>query len=139
MELSGSINCLIYFKVRSALPYKWGVTANRIKELNISNKKWHLVLLYESPSTGYFLTSEEVNRYLTIWPLANDGDYKPAAGSYLDFNEPFLSFPEFLAYLTQKHYPSPLFFRDHEQPYRLRFPLLAQHLLFFQVTQSCFV
>lgn len=34
IELSGSINCLIYFKVRSSYPYRWGVTANRIRELD---------------------------------------------------------------------------------------------------------
>ena len=102
LEISGSINCLIYFKVRSAIPYKWGVTANRILELIKSNNKFNLILLYESPETGYFLTSEEVNRYLSIWPLARDGDYKPAAGSYLQFNEPFLSFSELLDYLTGK-------------------------------------
>jgi len=96
LEISGSIECIIYFKVRSARPYKWGVTANRILELIKSNKEYYLILLYESPHTGYFLTSEDVNRYLSIWPLARDGDYKPAVGSYLQFNQPFLSFPELL-------------------------------------------
>jgi hypothetical protein len=99
LKISGSVNCLIYFKIRSARPYKWGVTANRLLELERSNQKYYIILLYESPHTGYFLTSEDVNRYLSIWPLVSDGDYKPAAGSYLQFNEPFLSFSELLGYL----------------------------------------
>ena len=102
IELSRSINCLIYFKViskKSYNSYKWGVTANRIDELKQSDMKWVLVLLYESASTGYFITAEDVNRYLSlsIWPLGRDGDYKVATGSYLQFNKkPFQSFSEFL-------------------------------------------
>jgi len=102
IELSGSMNCLIYFKVRSKKSYKsykWGVTANRIDELKQSDMKWVLVLLYESASTGYFITAEDVNRYLflSIWPRGRDGDYKVSTGSYLQFNKkPFQSFSEFL-------------------------------------------
>lgn len=96
IELSGAINCLIYFKVRSEGPYRWGVTANRIDELKQSGKKWCLVLLYESPNTGYLITAENVNRYLSIWPLGSDGDYKVGPGSYLQFNRPFHLFSEFL-------------------------------------------
>lgn len=96
IELSGSINCLIYFKVRSEKPYRWGVTANRIDELKQSGMKWVLVLLYESPNTGYLITAGDVNRYLSIWPLGSDGDYKVGPGSYLKFNSPFHSFSEFL-------------------------------------------
>ena len=99
IELSGSMNCLIYFKVRSKKSYKWGVTANRIDELKQSDMKWVLVLLYESASTGYFITAEDVNRYLSlsIWPLGRDGNYTVSTGSYLQFNKkPFQSFSEFL-------------------------------------------
>jgi len=100
IELSGSINCLIYFKVRSEKSYKsynWGVTANRIDELKQSDMKWILVLLYESASTGYLVTAKDVNRYLSIWPLGSDGDYKVATGKYLQFNKkPFQSFSEFI-------------------------------------------
>ena len=106
IELSGSINCLIYFKVRSKKSYNsynWGVTANRIDELKQSDMKWVLVLLYESASTGYFITAGDINRYLSlsIWPLGRDGDYKVATGSYLRFNKkPFQSFSEFLNFLV---------------------------------------
>lgn len=98
-DLSGSIDCLVYFKVRSEQPYRWGVTANRINELKQSGRKWVLVLLYESPRTGYFITAKDVEHYLSIWPLGNDGDYKVGPGSYLKFNKPFCSFPEFLGSL----------------------------------------
>lgn len=103
IELSGSINCLIYFKVRSEEPYRWGVTVNRIKELKQSKKKWVLVLLYESPNTGYLITEKEINRYLSIWALGSDGDYKVGPGSYLQFNKPFHSFTEFINSLLSFH------------------------------------
>lgn len=96
IELSGSINCLIYYKVRSEKPYRWGVTANRIDELKDSGMKWVLVLFYESPNTGYLIATGDVNRYLSIWPLGNDGDYKVGPGSYLKFNRSFYSFSEFI-------------------------------------------
>lgn len=96
VELSGSINCLVYIKVRSEEPYRWGVTANRIEELKQSDKDWIVVLLYKIPGTGYLLTSNDVNRYLSIWPLGSDGDYKVGPGSYLQFNNPFNSFSEFI-------------------------------------------
>ena len=96
VELSGSINCLVYIKVRSQEPHRWGVTANRIEELKQSGKGWLVVLLYETPETGYLLTSKDVNRYLSIWPLGSDGDYKVGPGSYLQLNEPFRSFDDFM-------------------------------------------
>jgi hypothetical protein len=96
VELSGSVNCLVYIKVRSEEPYRWGVTTNRIDELRQSGKNWVIVLLYETTETGYLLTPNDVNRYLSIWPLGSDGDYKVATGSYLRFNRPFHSFTEFL-------------------------------------------
>ena len=103
IELSGSMNCLIYFKVRSEKPYRWGVTANRIDELKQSDMKWVLVLLYESPNTGYLITAGDVNRYLSIWPLGSDGDYKVGSGSYLQFNIAFHSFSEFLNSLVNNY------------------------------------
>lgn len=95
IELSGSINYLIYFKVRSEEPYSWGVTANRVAELNQSGRKWVLALLYESANTGYLITAEDVNRYKSIWSL-HQGDYKVGPGRRLRFNRPFRSFSEFV-------------------------------------------
>lgn len=104
IELSGSMNCLIYFKVRSEKPYRWGVTKNRIDELNQSDMKWVLVLLYESPNTGYLITARDLNhRYLSIWPRGSDGDYKVAPGSSLQFNIPFHSFSGFLNSLINNY------------------------------------
>lgn len=100
LQLSGAINCLLYFKVISKKPYRWGVTANRIDELRQSNRKWFIVLLYESPNTGYLITADDVMRYLDIWALGNDGDYKVGPGSYLQYNKPFNSFYEFINSLT---------------------------------------
>jgi hypothetical protein len=91
VDLSGAIDCLIYFKIRSAEPHRWGVTANRIQELHESGRKWVVALLFESPHTGYLIASEQVKNYLSIWPLAQDGDYKVEPGTYLQFNKPYLS------------------------------------------------
>lgn len=99
VQLSGSVNCLVYFKVRSAEPYRWGVTANRLMELRQSREKWAVVLLFESAETGYFLESADVNNYMAIWPLAGDRDYKVQPGTYLQYNKPFYSFSGFLAKL----------------------------------------
>ena len=96
LELSGQKISLIYFKVRSQKPIGWGVTANRIKKLKGSGKKLWLVLLFESPHTGYLLTSEEVSQYQSIWALGNDGDYKVQSGNYLRFHEPFYTFSEIM-------------------------------------------
>lgn len=96
LELSGSINCMIYFKIRSEEPYRWGVTANRITELGQTGKNWCLVLLYESPNNGYLISEKEVKSYLSIWPLGADGDYKVEPGSYLRHNRPFHSFTDFV-------------------------------------------
>jgi len=35
------------------------------KGMRQSNIKWNLILFYESPRTGYFITAEEVNHYLS--------------------------------------------------------------------------
>ena len=96
LDLSGSIDFLIYVKVRSEEPFRWGVTANRIDEMRCSGKNWIVVLLYCSSETGYLLTPRDIDRYLSIWPLGNDGDYKVGTGSYLRYNIPFCSFKEFL-------------------------------------------
>lgn len=96
IRLSDSINCLVYIKICSEEPYWWGITENRINELKQSGKNWVIVLLCGTPETGYILTNNDVNRYLSIWPLGSDGDYKVAANRYLQFNKPFYSFTEFL-------------------------------------------
>jgi len=53
IELNGSLNCLLYFKIRSEEPHRWGVTKSRIEELQASGKKWFIVLLFETPNNGY--------------------------------------------------------------------------------------
>ena len=88
--------------MRSERPYRWGITANRLNEMEQSGREWVTVLLYETPRTGYLLTSRDVSRYLLIWPLGSDGDYKVGPGSYLQFNKPFDSFDSFLSKLPKK-------------------------------------
>lgn len=96
-QVDEPVRCLLYVKGRSKAPYRWGVTANVIKRLNCQERKWFVVLLYESSNSGYCLPSSDVLYYIDgIWPLARDGDYKPAPGNYLSGKVPFKSFNEFL-------------------------------------------
>ncbi len=101
IQLRGSMDCVVYFHVRSTEPYRWGVTANRIDELKQSGKDWVLVLLFESAESGYLLTPSDVDRYLSIWPLAADGDHKVSTGSYLQFNKVFSTFEDFINSLAR--------------------------------------
>ena len=96
LETSGNLNLSIYFKVRSEEPYRWGITKNRLKELEGEEKDYVVVLLFESPDRGYLLTSADVNRYKPTWPLGGDGDYKVQPGKSLGFSEPFFSFGDFV-------------------------------------------
>ena len=74
--ISEPISCLIYFKVCSRKPCLWGVTENRVEELEQSGKKWFLILLYESAESGYFLNDEEVYFNMSNWSWSKDGDFK---------------------------------------------------------------
>ena len=102
-QISGDADVLIYVKGRAEEPYTWGVTANVITRLEQQEKKWFVVLLYESKNTGYFLPASDVLEYMqTTWPLGADGDYKPATGGYLRNHQPFFSFATFLELMDQK-------------------------------------
>ena len=91
-EMTGSKNCLLYVKSRSAHPFKWGVTANVIDRLKNQDLPWFVILLFLSYETGYLLSSNDVKYYIKgVWPLAADGDYKPAEGTYLSKSNPFNS------------------------------------------------
>lgn len=101
LALSGALNCLIYFKVRSqqspsASTALWGVTKTYIEEFRKSRINWTLVLLLGSADRGYFLAPSQVERHVRqgMWPLAEDGDYK-VASSRLRYDRPFESFDEF--------------------------------------------
>lgn len=102
-NVTGRINVLLYVKGRAESPYRWGVTANVVRRLQQQEIKWFVVLLFESESTGYLLSSKDVMKYIRkTWPLAGDGDYKPAAGSYLKQSYPFSSFDQFLSQLSDR-------------------------------------
>jgi hypothetical protein len=97
IDVTGEISCLLYVKGRGAAPYRWGVTANVINRLRRQSRKWFVVLLYESASTGYLLTPTQVEHNVAhVWPLAEDGDYKPSPGAYLKTSLPFSTFKTFL-------------------------------------------
>ena len=101
-KISGKLNCLLSLHYISHPPYRWGVTANVVEKLRRQRAPWGVVLLFESHEQGYLLPSTDVIYYTEkVWPLAADGDYKPAApGSYLHRNNPFNSLDEFLMQLS---------------------------------------
>jgi hypothetical protein len=102
IELNGSLNCLLYFKIRSEEPYRWGVTKSRIEELQASGKKWFIVLLFETPKNGYLLTSKDVERYIDegLWPTGKDkknkNEYKISPGKALQHKHRFHTFDDFI-------------------------------------------
>jgi hypothetical protein len=88
---------LLYIKGRAQKPYRWGVTANVIDRLHEQPIKWYVILLFESHEKGYLLNSQDVDYYIkNVWPLGQDGDYKPATGSYLSKNSAIYSIKEFI-------------------------------------------
>ena len=89
---------LLYVKGRSEKPFKWGVTRNIVKKLESQNLDWYIILLYSTNQSGYFLSSGEVIEKINrkIWPLANDGDYKPAEGNYLKNCKKFTNIDELI-------------------------------------------
>jgi hypothetical protein len=100
-QISGRVNVLLYVKGRAEAPYRWDVTANVVGRLQQQKIPWFVVLLFESKNTGYLLPSQKVTYFIqNTWPLAGDGDYKPATGSYLDRCRPFSSFNQFLVQLA---------------------------------------
>lgn len=101
-EITGQITCLLSLHYISHSPYRWGVTANVVEKLKEQSKPWAVVLFFDSYEKGYLLPSTDVIYYTeNVWPLADDGDYKPAApGSYLSRNTPFNSLDEFLVQLS---------------------------------------
>lgn len=101
-EFQGHSNSLLYVKGRSEQPYRWGVTDNVIDRLKNQSANWFVVLLFESHEKGYLLTSQDVDYYISnIWPLGRDGDYKPAAGSYLSRNLAIRSIEEFIEIINR--------------------------------------
>ena len=96
-NFSGNFESLIYVKGRAAKPHRWGVTKNVVKRLVGQNIPWFVILLFDTPETGYLLSQSDVEYYISsVWPLGADGDYKPATGSYLSNNSPFNSIDMFV-------------------------------------------
>ena len=96
-KLSGNSESLIYVKGRAEKPHRWGVTKNVVRRLEDQNIPWFVILLFDTPGTGYLLPQSDVEYYMSsVWPLGSDGDYKPATGSYLSNNSPFNSIDIFV-------------------------------------------
>jgi hypothetical protein len=100
VKFSGSINCLAYIKVCSGKKHSWGITENRIRKLEGSGEDWVVILLYETPNTGYLLSADDVDRGSSAWTVRKDGDYKVNPGN-IDFYKPFTSFQKLIDQLYQ--------------------------------------
>lgn len=92
----GASEQLIYVKVRSKGPGFWGITKNRLNLLRAAEREWCVVLLLESPQTGYLLPSNEVERCVgqNLWRRSPDGDFK-IHEAQLSRQSYFQSFQEF--------------------------------------------
>lgn len=101
VEFSGSINCLAYIKVCSGKKHSWGITENRIRKLEGSGEDWVVVLLYETPTTGYLLSADDVDRGSSAWTICSDGDYKVNPGNIINFCKQFNSFQKLIDQLHQ--------------------------------------
>lgn len=93
---------LLYVKVRSKQPGFWGLTRNRVAEIEETGLRWYAVLLLASPEFGYLLPAEEILRRIRQeeWKLSNDGDYKINEGKTLDTSFGFSSLNELLDLLS---------------------------------------
>ena len=89
---------LLYVKVRSRPPGFWGLTANRVAELERSASRWYAVFLLGGSDTGYLVPAHGVLRRTEAcdWRLSSDGDYKVNEGINLDLAFRFSSFDELL-------------------------------------------
>jgi len=97
-EYLGTKTVLLYVKGRAEEPYKWGVTKNIIQQLRCDDRPWMVVLLFESPESGYLLTEEDTEYYIeNVWPVGSDGDYKPASSTYLANNTALRSIDAFIS------------------------------------------
>lgn len=108
VELSGKINCLVYFHIRTEVPLRWGVTKSRIEELKNLDKKWFLVFLYEPQAyKGFLLTKDDTQRHIKedLWPLGrgkNKNEYKIRPGRPLQHSKNFKTLDDFTKFLKAK-------------------------------------
>lgn len=83
-ELSGKIDCLLYIKAIAHPPHHWGITKHTVEKIETISVPWFIILLYDSPETGYVISSSEYYKKIRdhIWPDAQ-GDYKISEGKSL--------------------------------------------------------
>lgn len=89
---------LLYIKCRTDLPGFWGLTKNRLSELNASGKPWYAVLIVGTPEVGYVASQDDVYGRTSSgsWTLAADGDFKVNENNDLEGISRFGSFSSFL-------------------------------------------
>ncbi len=89
---------LLYVKCRTDPPGFWGLTANRISELDALGKPWYAVLIVGSPEKGYVPSQADVRSRTSsgAWTLSADGDFKVNENRDLGGISRFQSFDGFL-------------------------------------------
>ena len=75
-EFAGLFNALVYVKESNANPPIWGLTSNRIDQLNESKKVWFVIFLHTTLEKVYLLSSNDIKGLVTNKNVAGDGDFK---------------------------------------------------------------
>jgi len=78
IKVNSPLPFILYVKVRGDVKGFWGVTKNRIDELENSGLPWCLVLLAGKPYSGFVLSKRQVMERVGLkrWTLGKDGDFK---------------------------------------------------------------
>jgi hypothetical protein len=82
---------LAYVRTSNNDRHLWGVTDNRLSELDDSKLPWFLVLIHKRLDEGYFYTPDDVDRSLETWSRGGDGDYKVSTSAQLRLGVHFAS------------------------------------------------
>lgn len=79
VTLSGSVDLLLYVKVRTTEPGFWGLNPNRLGMLRGGGRNWSVLLLLGSAQTGYLVPSAEVDRAI------ESGEWRLSSGAAPEF------------------------------------------------------
>lgn len=106
VRICGDRGAVLYVKVRSAGQGFWGLTKNLVDSLSESEQRWAVVLLVQSPDTGFLLPEFDVQHGCeTRWTLGRDGDYKLNAPKDVDQRNRFECVGECLERLVGQSEP----------------------------------
>ena len=87
---------ILYIKESNKDPGFWGLTRNQLEALRTSTLDWYVILLLRSSTSGYLLSSGQVERRIDDgrFELSGDGDHKVNETSDLSDGQQFSSVQE---------------------------------------------